>query len=594
MERPPVTDDFEKKELDKQALIKGEVQDDVDRKLLELSALFEISQLLNSSLNLTSIVDNILLSPMGRMMINKGLFLLHRSDSQYEIFTLKGLSRDLIGKKIALPELPLKPFLINELKTEQYPWLSFFTQFDIKLFVPIVLRNDVLGLVAFGKKLIGKDYIESEIEFLSSIANIAATSIQNGIVFEELRNVNAKLDKKIQELNTLFDIGKELNATLESAKIARLLSYGLMGEMMLNKFVILVRRHDEVQILEKRAFPNMNIAHPSLEMLFNITQPYSLEDAESSDLNSELLQHDVAAVVPMLSQDRTKGILLLGQRISKKVYAKEELDFLYTLGNQAMISLENAWLFEDSLERKRLEEELLVARNIQIGLLPACFPDLETCEIYGVNISSKQVGGDYFDVLKVDEENYIVAIADVSGKGIPASLLMSNVQASLLALSTEVKAFELLVAKVNNIIYANTTADKFITFFGGILNIKNRTFTYVNAGHNPPYLVKSDSSLQTLDKGGLLLGLMPDVLYEFETIQLQPNEKIVMFTDGVTEAMNEKEEQFEEPRLEKLLQSRSELSAKECTELIAQEVKIFEGTAPQSDDITVVVIKALK
>ncbi|MBL7960374.1 SpoIIE family protein phosphatase [bacterium] len=587
-------DDSEKRELDKQALIKGEVQDDVDRKLLELSALFEISQLLNSSLNLTSIVDNILLSPMGRMMINKGIFLLHRGDDQYEIFTLKGLARDLIGKKIALPELPLKPFLIEELKDSQYPWLSFFTQFDIKLFVPIMLRNDVLGLVAFGKKLIGKNYIESEIEFLSSIANIAATSIQNGIVFEELRSVNARLDKKIQELNTLFDIGKELNATLESGKIARLLSYGLMGEMMLNKFVIFVRRHDTVQTLEKRSFPNMDIGENSLELLFKITQPYTLEDAEANKLNSELSGHDVMAVVPMLSQDRTKGILLLGQRISKKTYTKEELDFLYTLGNQAMISLENAWLFEDSLERKRLEEELLVARNIQIGLLPEFFPDLETFEVYGVNISSKQVGGDYFDVIKVDAENYIVAIADVSGKGIPASLLMSNVQASLLALSTEVKAFDQLVTKVNNIIHANTTSDKFITFFGGILNIKERTFTYVNAGHNPPYWVKADRSLQTLDKGGLLLGLMPDVPYEFETIRLQPNDKIVMFTDGVTEAMNEKEEQFEEPRLEKLLQTHSGLSAKECTEFIAQAVKDFEGNAPQSDDITVVVIKTLK
>ncbi len=589
-----MTDDPNKKELDKQALIKGEVQDDVDRKLLELSALFEISQLLNSSLNLNSIVDNILLSPMGRMMINKGLFLLHRGENQFEIFTLKGLSRELIGKRIALPDLPLKPFLIDEIKDGRFPWLSFFTEFDIKLFVPIILRNDVLGLVAFGKKLIGKNYIESEIEFLSSIANIAATSIQNGIVFEELRSVNARLDKKIQELNTLFDIGKELNATLESAKIARLLSYGLMGEMMLNKFVILVRRNETIQILEKRAFPNMDLAHPSLELLFNISHPYSMEDSEESDLNAELLQHDVSAVVPMRSQDRTKGLLLLGQRISKKNYTREELDFLYTLGNQAMISLENAWLFEDSLERKRLEEELLVARNIQIGLLPDCFPDLKTFEVYGVNISSKQVGGDYFDVIKVDEDNYIVAIADVSGKGIPASLLMSNVQASLLALSTEVKAFDHLVAKVNNIIHANTTADKFITFFGGILNIKDRTFTYVNAGHNPPYWVKTDGTLQTLDKGGLLLGLMPDVPYEFEIIQMQPDEKIVMFTDGVTEAMNEKEEQFEEPRLEELLKSNRKLSAKDCTELIAQEVKTFEGNAPQSDDITVVVIRALK
>jgi sigma-B regulation protein RsbU (phosphoserine phosphatase) len=538
-------------------------------------------------------VDNVLLSPMGRMMINKGLFLIHRGENQFEVFTLKGLSRDLIGKKIGLAQLPQKPFLIEEVNNGSFPWLSFFTQFDMRLFVPIVLRNDILGLVVFGKKLVGGSYIESEIEFLSSIANIAATSIQNGVVFEELKNVNAKLDKKIQELNTLFDIGKELNATLDSAKIVKLLSYGLMGEMMLNRFVILVRRNDSVQMAERRGFSRIPCDEAHWEVLFGNWHPYLVEEAEDSPLNLELAEQEVVAVVPMRSQDRSKGVLLLGQKISGKHFTKEELDFLSTLGNQAMISLENAWLFEDSLEKKRLEEELQVARKIQMGLLPESFPDLRTCEVYGINISSKQVGGDYFDVIKIDEDNYIVAIADVSGKGVPASLLMSNVQASLLALSGEVKEFDRLVAKVNNIIHANTDADKFITFFGGILNIRDLTFTYVNAGHNPPYWVRADGSLEMLEKGGLLLGLIPNIPYEQETIRLSSHDRIVMFTDGVTEAMNEKEEQFEELRLEKLLQSNLDLSAKDCTELICKEVKAFAGNAAQSDDITVVVINTI-
>jgi len=584
-------EDSEKKKLSRQALIKGEVQDDIDRKLLELSALFEISQLLNSSLNLTSIVDNILLSPMGRMMINKGIVLVHRGEHQFEVFTLKGLSRDLIGKKIVLAEFPQKPFLLDEIENQNYPWAPFFQQYDMRLFLPVVLRNDLLGVVSFGKKLIGGRYLESEIEFLSSIANIAATSIQNGLVFEELKAVNIRLDKKIQELNTLFDIGKELNATLDSKKIIKLLSYGLMGEMMLNRFCVFVRRHETAELLEKRGFGTLELSALQVDLLFNHAQAF-LPDNESSELNTFLTNHEVSAVVPMRSQDRTKGILLLGQKISGKSFVKEELDFLYTLGNQAMISLENAWLFEDSLERKRMEEELLLAKTIQMGLLPECFPDWERCEVFGVNISSKQVGGDYFDVIKIDEDNYIIAIADVSGKGVPASLLMSNLQASLLALSVEVKEFHRLVSKVNNIIHVNTASDKFITFFGGILNIRSLSFTYVNAGHNPPYWVKSDGSLQILEKGGLLLGLMSGVEYEYETIQLASDDKVVMFTDGVTEAMNEKEEQYEDPRLEKFLQSNRVSSAKDLTEGIAEDVKKFAGNAPQSDDITVVVICA--
>jgi sigma-B regulation protein RsbU (phosphoserine phosphatase) len=582
----------EDKDVARQSLIKGSVTDDVDRRLLELSALFEISQLLNSSLNLTSIVDNILLSPMGRLMINKGLFLLRRPEDQFEVFTLKGLSRDLLGKKILIQDLPERPFLIEEMQNRDFPWMPFFQQFDIRLFVPILLRNDVLGVVAYGKKLIGGTYEESEIEFLSSIANIAATSIQNGLVFDELRSVNIKLDKKVQELNTLFDIGKELNATLDATKAVKLLCYGLMGEMMVNRFAVLLRRHERVELAEKRGFADLVLEAPELDALFSHSQPYALEAAEAHSLNAVLCRHDIVAVVPMRSQDKTKGVLLLGNRLSDKGYTDDDLNFVHTLGNQAMISLENAWLFEDSLERKRLEEELELARTIQVGLLPSSFPSWPRCEVYGINISSKQVGGDYFDVIRVDDRRHIVAVADVSGKGIPASLLMSNVQASLLALSGEMREFHRLVERVNDIIHANTAADKFITFFGGVLNVETLEFTYVNAGHNPPYVIRTDGTLQTLEKGGLLLGMMAGLSYEYDTVVLKPGEAVVMFTDGVTEAMNTAGEQFEEARLEALLKHQTNPTAAELTTCIAEAVKAFAGNAPQSDDITVVVIKA--
>ena len=581
---------LEERSEQRQSLIKGEVRDDVDRRLLELTALFEISQLLNASLNLTSIVDNILLSPMGRMMINKGMFLLHRGKNQYEVLTVKGLPRKLLSKKITMHNVPAKPFLTGE-ESQPPDWMTFFEESNLNLFLPITLRHEVIGMVCFGKKLVGGDYLESEIEFLSSIANIAATSIQNGMVFEELKSVNARLDKKIQELNTLFDIGKELNSSLDSSKIVRLLAYGLMGEMMLNRFVIIVKRSETLQMAEKRGFTELEENPEWIHPLFDLSQAYLLEDGEYSPVNDHLSKHDAAAVIPMRSQDKTKGLLIVGPRISKKGFIREDLDFLTTLANQAMVSLENAWLFEDSLERKRLEEELLLARKIQIGLLPETFPDLGQFEVFGLNISSNQVGGDYFDVIPMGGTSYMVGIADVSGKGVPASLLMSNLQASLMALCGEQVAFDKLVAKVNNIIYSNTDSDKFITFFGGILDIDSGQFTYVNAGHNPPYRVATDGSLQTLDKGGLLLGMMPGVEYEHDTVNILPGEAVVMFTDGVSEAMNDDGEQYEEFRLEALLKKHTDLDARMTAQMIADTVSEFAGQAAQSDDITVVVIK---
>ncbi len=577
------------KNAERQSLLRGEVADDVDRKLIELSALFEISQLLNSSLNLTSIVDNILLSPMGRMMINRGVVLLSKGDHQLEVFTLKGLPREMIGKHLAIPTLPAKPFLIEEVNAQDYPWIEFFQQFDMKLFLPIVLRNDVLGLVAFGRKLIGGAYRESEIEFLWSLSNIAATSIQNGIVFSELQQVNTRLDRKVQELHTLFDIGKELNATLDAQKILKLLSYGLMGQLMLNQWAIYLKRGMTIVAADQKGLNLKDVATHTVEGLFGLTQAVRME--ELPHVPDDLVERGVLVAVPMRSQDHTKGLLLLGTKISAQPYTHDELDFLFTLGNQAMISLENAWLFEDSLERKRLEEELALARQIQTELLPDRFPDLGDMEVYGLNDPSQQVGGDYFDVIRVDDHRYVVAIADVSGKGIPASLLMSNVQACLLALSGEGKPFHEIVAKVNDIIYANTSADKFITFFGGLLDVRAHTLTYVNAGHNPPYWVRPDGTLSLLEIGGLLLGMMPGMSYEFQTIQLERGDRVVLFTDGVTEAMNGSGEQYEEPRLEALLKKTTALSAEQTSKAIAEDVRNFVKAAPQSDDITVVVVK---
>ncbi len=578
------------KTLDRQTLLRGEVSDELERKTLELSALFEISQLLNSSLNLVSIANHILLSPMGRLMISKGIFLLHRGRNEFEVYTLKGLPRELIGKRLNMPGLPFKPFMHQEISPSQ-KWMDFFEQYDLRLFFPVTLRNDVFGLIAYGKKMNGENYLESEIDFLSSVSSIAASSIQNGIVYNELHEVNQRLDKKIQELNTLFDIGKGLQASLDSKKILKLLSYVLMGEMMIHKYMILIRRNVTIELADNKGFASLSVPAGCDEQLFGISHPVLTDNQPPSELSDFLASADVRAVIPMRSQDQTKGILLTGARFNSQPFSDDDLTFLYTLGNQAMLSLENAWLFEDSLERRRLEEELELARQIQIGLLPKSFPNIFPFDVHGVNISSKQVGGDYFDVIRIDDDRYIVAIADVSGKGVPASLLMSNLQAGLLALSAEARSFDRLVARINNIIYANTGSDKFITFFGGILDRKNRTFTYVNAGHNPPYRVTAGGDLCPLEKGGLILGMIPDMEYEQDTLTLNSGESVVMFTDGVTEAMNAAGDLYDESRLEQLIRENHRLSPREICDFIVDSVSRFAGGAPQSDDITVVTLK---
>ncbi|MEE9117456.1 MAG: GAF domain-containing protein, partial [Calditrichia bacterium] len=171
--------------------------DDMDRRLIELSALFEISQTLNSSLNLQSILNNVLLVPMGRMMLGKGLILIKNEGNIFRIETIKGLPHKLQGKEIEIPNLPTHSFFVNELDKEE-SWTTFFKEFKIELMIPIISRTDVIGLLGFSRKITGQSFSESEIEFLSSLTNIATTSIENALVFDQIQKVNRQLDHKIQ------------------------------------------------------------------------------------------------------------------------------------------------------------------------------------------------------------------------------------------------------------------------------------------------------------------------------------------------------------------------------------------------------------
>ncbi len=570
----------------------------LDEKLMELHSLFEVSQTLNSSLKLTAILDNILLTPMGKMLISRGIILLSQKNHAYRVETLKGLSQNIIGNVITIDCQCHGPQFIDEISETDNPWARYFKEKSIELIIPIRSSNKILGIIGFGKKISGTKYLQSELDFLNSLSNIASTAIENGLMITELQEVNRKLDKKVQELNTLFDIGKELNSTLDSEKILNLLSYAIMGEMMINRLMVFTKENNHFRLAISKGHRSTSDLsqfqnEAELKDFLKIKDSIQLDqEPQKSPIITKLYNAGFRVIVTMRIQDETKGVLTIGEKINKQVFVQEELEFLYTLGNEAMICLENARLFEETLEKQRIEEELELAREIQQRLLPKNCPQIPNYEIAAMNIPSRQVGGDYFDCITLDSKRTCLAIADVSGKGIPASLLMSNVQAGLHALIDSGLYLSEIAAKINNMLHQNTGFDRFITFFYGILEHETGKFTYVNAGHNPPYLFHKDGSVQLLDKGGLILGMMPNVVYEKENVRLQSGDWIIMFTDGVSEAMNENDEEFEEHRIEDIVKTNLHLSAETMKDALYNAVKNFTKGVPQSDDITIVIVKA--
>jgi len=212
-------------------------------------------------------------------------------------------------------------------------------------------------------------------------------------------------------------------------------------------------------------------------------------------------------------------------------------------------------------------------------------------DICGHYVPARQVGGDYYDFIQIDDSHLGIAIADVSGKGTSAALLMANLQATLRGQASINPSVRDTVSKVNLMISRSVEAGKFITLFYGILDSKNKTFTFTNAGHNHPILLNRDGNIQTLEKGGTILGIFGDTLYEEGTVQLKPGDLLILYTDGITEAMNEKEELYKEERVIKMLQTNKDISAEKLSRKIVEDVLSFQGNLPQGDDITLVLIK---
>lgn len=251
---------------------------------------------------------------------------------------------------------------------------------------------------------------------------------------------------------------------------------------------------------------------------------------------------------------------------------------------------------EEAIARERLERELQTAREIQERLLPHEMPQFPGFEISGTSLPSQQVGGDYFDFLDVESGHLGIAIGDVSGKGIPAALLMANLQASLHGLVGDPNEVAAVVSRINNQLVRSTDANMFATFFYGVLDRQRSAFTYTNAGHNPPLLFRADGTLERLKAGGLIIGFLADQNYDQAVVEIRPGDMVVLYTDGITEALapdsgKDTIELFGEDRLVDVVRESLEQPAREVQGDILKAISAYTMDSPQHDDITLVVIK---
>ena len=295
--------------------------------------------------------------------------------------------------------------------------------------------------------------------------------------------------------------------------------------------------------------------------------------------------------VPMQVHSRLIGILTLYNKKRGGEFSTEDQRLLSILAGQSAQVVETARLYEEEKKLATVQQELNLAYEIQTNLLPSTAPDIQGYDLAGISIPAQSVGGDYFDYIQIDDYHWGMALGDVSGKGMPAALLMSNAQATLRGQCAFGLSVHETVERSNRLLSGSIRRGSFLTLFFGCLDVISGSFKFTNAGHNRPYVRRVDGTLETLTLGGLVVGFMPTQKYAEDSFSFDVGDTLFIFSDGVTEAMNEQREEYGEERLEAVLREIGDVPAQKYIDVVHSKVKEHTGSAPQNDDITMLVVK---
>jgi serine phosphatase RsbU (regulator of sigma subunit) len=297
--------------------------------------------------------------------------------------------------------------------------------------------------------------------------------------------------------------------------------------------------------------------------------------------------------VPLMIKAELKGVLTVYNKKGLEHFTEDDQRLLAIIAAQSSQVVENARLHEAELDLEKMKEDVRLAYRIQTDLLPKEQPQIPGYDIAGSSKPAQVVGGDYFDFIPVDERRTALCLGDVSGKGLPASLLMANLQATLRGQTLGVNSARECIQRCNKLLYQSTSSEKFVTLFYGILDRERHALSFTNAGHENPFLFSAGGAANRLTEGGVVLSILEEFPYKEATVDFRPGDVLVIFSDGITEAINPAQELFGEARLAAVIGEHRTATAQEMIERIMGAVRAYAGTAPQMDDMTVVVVKRL-
>jgi phosphoserine phosphatase RsbU/P len=438
---------------------------------------------------------------------------------------------------------------------------------------------------------------ESVVQWWTMYAEVAGIAAQRQLAAVESQ-------KQIQQLSLLFEATRLLNSTLDLAELLDLILRIAKTEVKAERgTVFLLDRPNKVlwsivaqglESAEIRVPFDRGVAGHVVTTgeHINVADAYSLDYFDRSfDQKFNFRTKSLLCLPIRHRSNEIVGVIQL-LNSSNGIFSAEDQEFLEKLSGHMAMALENARLHREALEKQRMERDLAVARNIQQSLLPHEPPVIAGYDIWVTNEPCFECGGDYYDFLSLGPSTLLAVVADVEGKGVASALVMSNLQATLRALSMHLHSLEVLMLSLNEMMFNDTKSEKYLSCFLALVDTKRNGLHYINAGHCPPILVRgSDGTFQKLERGGTVVGLFPDVEYERGSAQMFPGDILVLSTDGITEACNINEEEFEAEGMAASVARHRHKSAKEIVASVLAEVNEFARGGPHVDDKVLMIIK---
>ena len=404
----------------------------------------------------------------------------------------------------------------------------------------------------------------------------------------------------------LIRFSNDVSTVVGTEKILDLTTETFIDALKINKFGILLKDFNNDVLFLSRGIgfsnPNCVIEKSNLISVFKEKSLLSnFPVIEQQDFESvfpgkgeKLIEEGVYSIIPMIVKSKVIGALLFGLKYSGSKFGGKDLELLNAAANQIAVSLENARLYQSESEKIKIERDLDLARKIQQGLLPKRIPNLSGLDICGEMIPAMQVGGDYYDLIPISETKLFVAVGDVSGKGLSASLYMTKLQ-TMIQIATKISSSPKdILIEINKRLYESIERNWFITMTLALFDTETRTVKFCRAGHMP-LITANNGTVEAIKSEGIGLGLEKGEVFERtlkeEEIGIAPNQIFAFFSDGITEAMNEQNELFGEEKLTEILRGKSGNRSSEVMQNVWNEIKLFKGNAQPNDDMTMVIVK---